>query len=295
MNSPVDIGDISPRRYFATVAVVLGLLFAFIEGDDESGLEVLLSLLQWQLQSALPMLLLLLSHMALSRLPLFEGQRPWHQLIVSGLCGSLLFAPFALLIDIVLGGSERFSLGELADEFFAVAPPVSLSWLAMNAPFVLGLRLRSSHAAALDGLGGSRAGVGTVESAVGAEPRAEPGFMRLVPKALRGELLYVKAELHYLAVVTTAGRSLVLYNLRDAIDELASTPGRQVHRSFWVALSQVDSLWRKGRQGVLLMKNHDRVPVSRRRLAEIEALLSVAESANEEGSEGRKSASGSNF
>jgi hypothetical protein len=266
MNGPVEIGDLSPRRYFAAVAVVLGLLFAFIGGDAQSDAGLALRLFQWQLQSCLPMALLLFAHLLWSRSRWFECRGPWTQLLLSGISGSLLFTPVALMLDAWLLGEGRDALRwcGLADEFLALGPPVTLAWIAVNAPFVLGLRLRLHPEQ--DSLADS--------TMVGAEHETPlPAFMQLVPKSARGPILYLQAELHYLAVVTERGRSLILYNLRDAADELAKVAGLQTHRSFWVALDRVDRFQRRGRQGVLIMQNGDEIPVSRRRIAAVTAAL----------------------
>lgn len=272
IRAPVDTGDISPRRYFATIAVVLGLLFGFIAGDSSSGAQRLASLAQWQLQSIVPMALLLAAHIAWSQLRAFETLGPWLRLSLSGISGCLLFAPIALLIDQWFApGEEAFSVRELVDEFVSLAPPVTLAWLAINAPFVLGLRLRAAGAPARESTPEERT-VAALRAGVSAEPPAP--FLSLVPPALRGELLYLQAELHYLAVVTTRGRALVLYNLRDAADELPGWQGLLTHRSYWVALDRVRGFRRRGRQGELTMENGDTVPVSRRRLPAVEAALS---------------------
>ncbi|MEM6605257.1 MAG: LytTR family DNA-binding domain-containing protein [Pseudomonadota bacterium] len=291
MKEPFDIGDVSPRRYFATVAVVLGLLFAFVAGDDDSGLDLLRSIVLWQIQSLIPVLLLLATHMALSRIAFFERRGPWVKLLISGVVGALLFSPFATLFDQLLGGDERpFSLLAIVDEAWNITPPITLSWIAINAPFVLGLRLTNTGIA--DGIeardsvrgpygeaetsteGGPTENSGDVGLVGGSDPTAvEPAFMRLVAPRLQGRILYLQAELHYLAVVTDSGRSLILYNLRDAVAEIAGIDGFWTHRSFWVARSAVRSFRRSGRQGLLKMKNGDDVPVSRRRLSDLKVLL----------------------
>ena len=264
MNGPVDIGDLSPRRYFFTAAVALGLIFALIVDSDEG--PILTRLLTWQLQSCLPMALLLVSHLLLLRLERFERLGAWQQLALSGIVGSLLFSPLALFLDtsVFADGSEAFTARELGDKFLSLAPPVTLTWLAINAPFVLGFRLRVS------------ASSGESSPQTGAAPVETAAFMRLVPQDLRGPVLYLQAELHYLAVVTDTGRSLVLYNLRDAIDELGAVAGLQTHRSYWVARSAIESYRREGRQGVLRLRNGDAVPVSRRRMREVEDSLAAS-------------------
>ncbi|MEM6484931.1 MAG: LytTR family DNA-binding domain-containing protein [Pseudomonadota bacterium] len=292
MKETFDIGDVSPRRYFAIVAVVLGLLFAFVAGDDDSGLDLISSLVLWQIQSLIPMLLLLATHMTLSRIAFFERRGTWERLLISGVVGALLFSPFATLFDQFLGGDERpFSLVAIADEAWNITPPITLAWIAINAPFVLGLRLTNTgmpggiEARGLAngpcGEAGDLPEVSTTKESGGLElaecddlATAEaPTFMRLVAPKLQGRVLYLQAELHYLAVVTDSGRSLVLYSLRDAVAESAGIDGFWTHRSFWVARSAVHSFRRRGRQGLIRIENGDDVPVSRRRLPELQALL----------------------
>jgi hypothetical protein len=203
------------------------------------------------------MALMVGSQLLLARLPAFEQLNTWWQLALSGLMGATLFTPLALGLDAWLFG-DPISWTELADEFLGVVPPVVTCWLAINAPWVLGFRLQ-----VMPGTGGS----GDGDRA--APP--QPGFMALVPAAVRGELLYLEAELHYVAVVTSRGRALILYNLRDAMDELAGCPGVHPHRSYWVSAAHVTALRRRGRQGVLRISNGDEVPVSRRNLAKVQA------------------------
>lgn len=257
MGGQFDLGEITPLRYFATIAVVVGLLFAFISGGEPGSPSFAVRLIQWQLQACLPMALLVVSQLMLARLPLFERRNTWLQLALAGLLGASLFTPVALWIDALFYG-DPVTLAELFDEFTGVAPPVVLCWMAINAPWVLGFRLRVDNVPATD-------------LAEEATSSSSPPFLALVPPLYRGELLYLEAELHYVAVVTSAGRSLILYNLRDAIGELQNTPGIQPHRSFWVAASQVTGFQRRGRQGILQMANGDEVAVSRRSLSAVQS------------------------
>lgn len=287
MNGPFDFGDVSPRRYFAGAAIVLGLLFAFVAGDDETPAELSRSLLLWQIQACVPMVLLVLSHVLWLRVAYFEARGPWTQLLVSGLTGSLLFSPVAALLDRYLeGDTDPLVWGTVLNEALNIAPPITLAWLAMNAPFVLGLRLtnvggRNSGPREADSSGPDAARSDEAEQAAGAAglPTDEtklPTFMTLVAPSVRGRLLYLQAELHYLAVVTDQGRSLILYNLRDAVRELPEDLGLMTHRSFWVTRVAVRRLRRSGRQGVLGLENGDEIPVSRRRLASVSQLLAGA-------------------
>ena len=264
MNGQFAIGGLTPARYFFTIAVVLGLLFAMISNEPE--IPAALVFVQWQLQTLVPMALLVGSHIGLLRLRAFSGLNPWFALLLSGVVGASLFAPVALAIDLWLEAPPvtEDPWAELADEWRSVTPPVTLCWIALNAPWQLGYRLQRAEAAA-DGKG--FASGDTVEAA---------DFMRLVADEQRGRLLYLKSELHYLQVVTDRGSSLILYNLADAVDQLPASAGLQVHRSYWVARDAIEKFEKRGRQGELLLRGGHRVPVSRQRVAEVGASLETS-------------------
>lgn len=258
MNGQINLGDISVTRYFGLVAVVAGLLFALIDGFPAGFSAGLLHVIQWQLQALVPMTLLFFCQLLLGRLHQFDLLNPWVQLTLTAIVATAVFAPLALAIDIVFeDGNESFRWNEILDEYLATAPPVILFWLAINAPWLIGFRLVRKPA----------------PERVAADNK--PSFYKLIPPDMRGELVYLAAELHYLSVITTAGRCLILYNLRDAIFELPETMGLQTHRGYWVALAHIRELKRVGRQGALTLSNGDIIPVSRRNLAEVEAAFSA--------------------
>ena len=150
-------------------------------------------------------------------------------------------------------------------ELCSVYPPVVFTWLVINIPFNLGFRiLREPDSQQPAEAGGDASGLAYDDS---------PSFMRLVPRDLRGELVSLKSGLHYLSVTTTAGRSLILYNLRDAIQELPVESGCHTHRSYWANLKQIESFERRGRSAVLRMKDGSEIPVSRNRVKTVEAMI----------------------
>jgi hypothetical protein len=59
-------------------------------------------------------------------------------------------------------------------------------------------------------------------------------FARRLPIEVRGPLVRIEAQDHYLYMVIARGNTMVLMRLGDAISEL-SGQGVQVHRSHWVA------------------------------------------------------------
>lgn len=91
--------------------------------------------------------------------------------------------------------------------------------------------------------------------------RPDPFLMRL-PLTVRGPLIRIEAQDHYLNVVTTQGNTLILMRLGDAMGELMGR-GIQVHRSHWVATDAVTAHRRDKGRDVLTMQDGAEVPVSR--------------------------------
>lgn len=260
MYGQLNLGDISIRRYFGWVAVIFGLLFALIDDFPNGILGSLLHLMQWQLQTLVPMALLYFVQSLLAQVKMIITFNPWIQLIFGGVIATIIFVPLAIGIEIAFGEKIESPVWlEIIHEYTSTAPPIIVSWLAINAPWVFGFRLvREPQSEEVSG------------------PSAKtPAFYSLIPPDMRGDLIYLEAELHYLAVITTEGRSLILYNLKDAVSELPEGLGVQTHRSYWVALPYVHQLKRIKRQGNLIMSNGDHVPVSRSKFDLVKDAYSV--------------------
>jgi hypothetical protein len=97
-----------------------------------------------------------------------------------------------------------------------------------------------------------------------AAPAPGATWRERLPADLRdAQLLALEAEDHYLRVHTAAGSTLILLRLGDAIAELGSARGVQVHRSWWVARDAVERVERAGEKVALILPGGMRVPVSR--------------------------------
>lgn len=105
-----------------------------------------------------------------------------------------------------------------------------------------------------------------VEVAAPSGERGDQLMKRLKPE-VRGELLALEMEDHYLRVHTARGNDLILHRLSDALDEVAGLDGLQVHRSYWVARAAVREVERDGRRLRLVLTNGLKVPVSRNNVA----------------------------
>ena len=95
-------------------------------------------------------------------------------------------------------------------------------------------------------------------------PVAALAFVGHLPKDILGEVRLVEAQEHYIRVRTSAGSGLALYRFGDALRDLDTLRGLQVHRSYWVADAAVTAL-RKTRNGMrLVLDDGEEIPVSRR-------------------------------
>jgi hypothetical protein len=82
-------------------------------------------------------------------------------------------------------------------------------------------------------------------------------------------VLHVRADDHYLHVVTTKGKSLIRGRMRDAAMRLKDADGLQIHRSHWVADEAVAKVLLRGRDYRLLLEDGTELPVSRSRVVSI--------------------------
>jgi hypothetical protein len=86
---------------------------------------------------------------------------------------------------------------------------------------------------------------------------------RLPVKFRSAEIHAVSAEDHYLRVHTSAGETMILMRLADAIRELSALPGMQTHRSWWVAKQGLAETARGDGKVTLKLKSGAEAPVSR--------------------------------
>ena len=107
-----------------------------------------------------------------------------------------------------------------------------------------------------------------------------PPILERLPYNLRDQLVAISVEDHYVRVYTTKGNEMILMRLSDAIKEVGTTTGLQVHRSHWVALDAVAAVKRKGNGAVLSMSNEIEVPVSRSNMPAIQNAGLLKKAAN---------------
>lgn len=97
------------------------------------------------------------------------------------------------------------------------------------------------------------------------------GLMALTPYHLGSDIVSLQAEDHYVRVVTERGNALVRYRFSDALNEVRSMPGIQVHRSHWVAVGAVERVRSDAKGHRLVLKDGTEVPVSRSNIGVLRA------------------------
>nr|WP_324258900.1 LytTR family DNA-binding domain-containing protein [Cellvibrio fontiphilus] len=276
------IRGVTPQRYFFGASAVLGLLFGIIT-EPESTIFWGSHHIMWLLQTLLPVSILVFVHIGLHANSTFDALNPWLKLFISGLIGALVFVPIALGIDILWGNNpqpESFSAFKylLFDEAAGAVPPVLISWMAINAPWLLFFKeeTEGTESVALEIESSTESNFESLSQS-NKTTEINSGFQSLVSPTIQGTLLYIKSELHYLLIVTDKGKELILYNLSDAMSELSPRQGIQCHRSFWVAKNAIRSIKKEGRQGLLKLINDDEIPVSRTRFNEVKDYVDVTD------------------
>ncbi len=86
---------------------------------------------------------------------------------------------------------------------------------------------------------------------------------RLPFKFRQADIHALSAEDHYLRIYTSAGETLILMRLYDAIRELEGIEGSQTHRSWWVAKDAVRDVRRSDGRVTLVLPGDVAAPVSR--------------------------------
>lgn len=80
---------------------------------------------------------------------------------------------------------------------------------------------------------------------------------------MRGNIIALEADEHYINVFGSGGECKVLYRVGDAVRELdALNIGVRVHRSYWIAPSAIVELERADKRLFVKLANGMRVPVS---------------------------------
>lgn len=253
------------KALFASLAG--GCLVLVLEPDHSAGLPLLSAFGLWSTHIFFALALFVLSLAVLLRLGL-PGPLPAAAAL---LLLPVIFAPVSLLLDVGFGNpdEELASAAGLAaaylSEVLAVVPVTVAAALVMSFVLYRAAALRAARAEA----------AGPVPVPAPAPDRA-PVLRALfagVPTALGDDIIRLHAQDHYVELVTAEGRCLLSERFSDCVERLRAVPGLQCHRSHWVSLQHVTGLAPSGSAYLCSLSNGDRVPVSRRRYAELKGRL----------------------
>lgn len=194
---------------------------------------------------------------------------PYALMAIGAILGGIIVLPYTNWLTGLWGAELQDShLAQqiapmLSAEFWRYIVRATIVWFAINFVFdrFLGLpRYRYVIPRGYD----FRKQPGTGRSAdTPHEAQPLPGFCDRIPAELRGDdILAVKAEQHYIRVYTPTQEYMVLYRFSDALRDLASIPGQQVHRSYWVSNAAIDSIRPNAKKFMLKLSTGVNIPVS---------------------------------
>ena len=169
-----------------------------------------------------------------------------------------IFAPVSMVLDYGFGNpdDELISSVSLTGAYFSEVVAV--------APMTMVAALFMAAALYYDALSRER----PIQVIAPAMPSLN-ALIEAIPVTLGNDLIRLHAQDHYVEVVTTEGRTLIMERFNDCVERLAGIDGIQCHRSHWIRLSHVQNLSRFGSAYICTLDNGDKVPVSRRRYADL--------------------------
>jgi hypothetical protein len=217
-----------------------------------------------------------------TQIPIVERVIYWTGLMGLGISAAALVNP--LIFDRLMKDTY-FSL-QIAAVALIISVPITIGLLVIEATedgtfaqpawwwtqyfyVVIVSALLTTGGWAIDRLNGAKAMARSANAGPGGE--ASPASVtaavafadRLPPKFRTAEIHAVSAEDHYLRVHTSAGETMILMRLADAIRELGGLEGMQTHRSWWVARQGLAETAKGDGKVTLKLKSGAEAPVSR--------------------------------
>jgi hypothetical protein len=127
------------NRLLPAVVGALALLFAVLDPPASRGLPLTASLGFWLLHIGVGMLLAVWATEWLGAVRALAAWHPWLRVLAGGIAGSLLFAPVALVLDLLLAPvAVAESADDLLDQWEAAGGPLALlaEWLQLSPSYI---------------------------------------------------------------------------------------------------------------------------------------------------------------
>lgn len=232
------IERLRPELYrLLAVPAAVGLLIGWIGADGERRVA---SACIWSILSVAGWLL----NDLFTRPFVAPLHRRRYPLVVVLLAGFVVSAPLSVLLNLSFGeifrfwGIQRNGLDALAT--MTVGHMISSS----VAPVALWLGINLVACRSNGGMLFGRIWSAATERAPQPAPQlpvktAQPAFLAKVRPALRGRVIAINAELHYVRVFTDRGEDLIHYRFCDAVADMEALGGLQVHRSWCVSAEEI--------------------------------------------------------
>jgi len=268
---PLQSSPPSLQRLIVLWTILLGMLLT--ASNDFSWVDAPGRFLYWTLHIGLGLCLVVLVTRSLQLLWMSRlGQ--WAQLGISSIVAVIVFAPVGILLDILIPASfgpqghadiqesarNTGAIRAVLEEVGAYAPTVVAVWLIVN------LSYRYFNAGT-DQQPDTKADDAKITSKLKLDAKTD-GIFEKIPPALGHEVMLIRSDANYIHVHTTMGKTMFLYSLTKAAEELRDS-GLRVHRSYWVSFDHVKEVKQHGTSTVCVMVDGTSVPVSRRRQKEL--------------------------
>lgn len=263
-------------RIFGAAVLGLAVLFTLQRAAPTSDLSLPMALLFWVAHIGVGLGFAVLAARGVSSVAALAAWPSLAKLSLAGLVGLVMFAPAAVGLEHWLPqGSDLDPVDDVLDrwdqqggvfailaEMLQVGPVYMATWLILNLRPIVTIGM-PPPATKNDEI---------AESAVAQDPQPSRAWLDTLPALIGRDVVSVSSDLHYLHVMTVRGRITVLGNLSSVDQELAGL-GSRIHRSHWVADRHIRRISRSARGWLCELSDGRRLPISRRRAAEIRAKL----------------------
>lgn len=284
--SPLNgtVFGVAPMRVTLPLAgLMLVILFIAMEPAVTAGLNVLERAVFWVLHVGVGLGGIAAASLVIRQLT-FVRWHPGLLILLAGVIGAFIVTPMFLVLEFLLPAHmikpdddalDAFaarSVGHaVVAEYLDIVPLLVTAWAAINLPLFLGPGGRPK---ASGGPGGGSASDKDEKRETLLDPAKEQFFEKL-PETLGRDLVAISSDLHYLHVFTTEGRTMIIGSLRDVALTFADE-GMLVHKSHWVCHRQVIRYAPASQRAHCIMSTGIKVPVSRRRRAQVKAMYGDA-------------------
>jgi hypothetical protein len=252
MNS--KISDYNVNRYYFFSGLMLALGLTVVRGGPVEPLSLSAAALYWYLHVFVALSIYVLTTRTLIGFLPFTKKKAF---VVSSVCGALLFGFVAIFLELPFFETSINPV-TIAEEIGPASTQSFVFWMTINLPLLFGSKPKAKEVPAPSNPYLSQLA-----------PKFKSELQKLISQ--RGQSpLYIRAEANYLRVYFKDRNDLILYRLKDAVSELSY--GAQVHRSYWVNLSEGAERVYSNKVPCVQLNNGVKIPIGRKFFANVKYL-----------------------